>query len=39
MMIYKSFNGLERLEVLLTSQVKVFVGNKNNIYQLFEVQS
>ena len=30
MMIQKNLNGLERMEVLMTSHMKVFLGNKHN---------
>ena len=32
MMIQKNLKGLERMEVLITSDVKVFLGNKYNSY-------
>ena len=32
MMIQKHLKGLERMEVLITSHVKVFLGNKYNSY-------
>ena len=32
MMIQKNLKGLERMEVLITSYVKVFLGNKYNSY-------
>ena len=32
MMIQKNLKGLERIEVLITSHVKVFLGNKYNSY-------
>ena len=32
MMIQKKFKGLERMEVLITSNMKIFLGNKYNIY-------
>ena len=31
-MIQKNLKGLERMEVLITSHVKVFLGNKYNIH-------
>ena len=40
MLIQKNFKYLERMEVLITSHVKVFFGNKYkyNIYILLEMQ-
>ena len=32
MMIQKNFKGLERMEVLITSHMKIFLGNKYNSY-------
>ena len=32
MMIQKKFKSLERVEVLITSNMKIFLGNKYNIY-------
>ena len=32
MMIQKNLKGVERREVLITSHVKVFLGNKHNSY-------
>ena len=32
MMIQKNLKGLERMEVLITSHMKVFLGNKYNSY-------
>ena len=31
-MVQKNFKGLERMEVLITSHMKVFLGNKYNSY-------
>ena len=32
MMIHKNVKGLERMEVLITSHMKIFLGNKSNSY-------
>ena len=32
MMIQKNLNGLERMEILITSHMKVFLGNEYNSY-------
>ena len=39
MMIQKNLKDLERMEVLITSHVKVFLGSEYNSYILLEVQS
>ena len=33
MMIHKNVKGLERMEVLITSHMKIFLGNKSKSYK------